>query len=509
MKRLTTLSLIAVAAAAMIAVPLGAQTRGGSNSRGGSGGGNARSSGGGRPSSSMSAPSSQTRSSSQSGNTKGLGSVSRSSSSNQSSMRQSAPSTGSSQPARSGSQASRSGSNTRSSSGSGNAVTRQTAPSVGSGTSSSSKSSGNVRQQRIDPPTGNAGSNAQTRQGTGQPARGGSNVDSRSTTGGAVVREGQNTRQEQPRVAMPPKEQPRQDPGQPGGSVNRNQPQPGMSADPDAPRTVRRKEEPPRNFEGGREPREIRMGPGPGRNIERVPPRHRDPMPFGRAVRFWDGGHHYFGYRVSYLPSRYMRVVYYGIPYYLLDGIYYRRYGTYYYISRPPFGVIFDTVLDNLIYSVCNFAYYYDVYNTYRTINENAQTIASQNATIAANNATIAKQNADIALNAERAAKSYKEADRLGLVQSYADAGVEYYYEDGVFFIKDKDGKYVTIVPPAGALVQELPDDYDTITIDGDEYYKVDDTVYRITIIDGSPYFEVLGQLTGKLAEKYDAYNVI
>ena len=509
MKRLTTLTLIAVAAAAMIAVPLGAQTRGGSNSRGGSGGGNARSSGGGRPSSSISAPSSQTRSSSQSGNTKGLGSVSRSN--QNSSVQQSRPSTGSSQPARGGSQASRSGSNTRSSS-SGSAATRQTAPTVGSGNTSGSNNGGAVRQQRNDPPAVSSGSNDRTRQSAGQPARGGSNVDSRNTTGGAVVREARPRTETQPRQEVQSRqEQPqnRQDPGQPGGSINRNQPQPGMSADPDAPRTVRRKEEPPRNVEGGREPREIRMKPGPGRDIERIPPRHRDPMPFGRAVRFWDGGHHYFGYRVSYLPSRYTRVVYYGIPYYLLDGIYYRRYGTYYYVSRPPFGVIFDTVLDNLIYSVCNFAYYYDVYNTYRTINENAQTIASQNATIAANNATIAKQNADIALNAERAAKSYKEADKLGLVQSYADAGVEYYYEDGVFFIKDKNGKYVTIVPPAGALVQELPDDYDTVTLNGDEYYKVDDTVYKITIIDGSPYFEVLGQLTGDLAEKYNTYNVI
>ncbi len=502
MKRLTTLSLIAVAVAAMIAVPVGAQTRGGSNSRGGSGGGNARTSGGSRPSSSMSAPSSQARSSSQSGNTKGLGSVSRSNPSTSTqnhSMQQSRPSTGSSQPARGGSQASRSGSNTRSSSGSGSSASRQSAPSVSSGRTSGSNNGTAIRQQRIDPPAGNSGSNAQTRQGTGQPARGGSNVDSRSTTGGAVVREGQPRQQSQNR----------QDPDQPGGSINRNQPQPGMSTDPDAPRTVRRKEEPPRNFEGGREPREIRMKPGPGRDIERIPPRHRDPMPFGRAVRFWDGGHHYFGYRVSYLPSRYTRVVYYGIPYYLLDGIYYRRYGTYYYVCRPPFGVVFETVLDNLIYSVCNFAYYYDVYNTYRTINENAQTIASQNATIATNNATIARQNADIALNAERAAKSYREADKLGLVQSYADAGVEYFYEDGVFFIKDKDGKYVTIVPPAGALVQELPDDYDTVTLNGDEYYKVDDTVYKITIIDGSPYFEVLGQLTGTLAEKYNSYNTL
>ena len=492
MKRLTTLSLIAVAAAAMIAVPVGAQTRGGSNSRGGSGSGNARSSGS-RPSSSMSAPSSQTRSSSQSGNTKGLGSVSRSTQSNQNhSVQQSRPSTGSSQPARSGSQVSRSGSNSRSSSG--GTATRQSTPSAGSSRSTGSASSGTaVRQQRIDPPAGNSGSDTRTRQGTGQPARGGSNVDSRSTTSGAVVRQGQ----------------PRQNSGQPGGSINRNQPQPGMSTDPDAPRTVRRREEPPRNFEGGREPREIRMHPGPGRNIERILPRHRDPMPFGRAVRFWDGGHHYFGYRVSYLPTRYVRVVYWGVPYYLLDGIYYRRYGTYYYVSRPPFGIAFDPVLDNLVYAVCNFSYYYDVYNTYRTINENARTIASQNATIAANNATIARQNADIALNTERAARSYKEADKLGLVQSYADAGVEYYYEDGVFFIKDKDGKYVTIVPPAGALVQELPDDYETVTLNGDEYYKVDDTVYKLTIIDGSPYFEVLGQLTGDLAEKYNTYNVI
>jgi hypothetical protein len=30
---------------------------------------------------------------------------------------------------------------------------------------------------------------------------------------------------------------------------------------------------------------------------------------------------------------------------------------------------------------------------------------------------------------------------------------------------------------------------------DGNEYYKVDDTVYKITISEGKPYFEVLGQL--------------
>ena len=444
MKRLTTLSLIAVAAAAMIAVPVDAQTRGGSNSRGGSGGGNARNNGGTRPSSSMSAPASQNRSAGQSGNTKGLSSVPRST--------QPAHTPSQQQPKAQPQHPQRTQSQQR---------TEQ----------ERSRSEQRSQMQRTEPRTQ-------------QPPRGGNNAH-----------------RQEPRVEN------RQRPHEPGGSVNRNQPQPGMSVKPDAPRTVRERPGTPRNFEGGREPHHIKMRPGPGHNMERVPPRHRDPMPYGRAVRFWDGGHHYFGYRVSYLPARRTRVVYAGIPYYLLDGIYYRYYGGYYYVSRPPFGIVVDAILDNIVYAACNFAYYYDVANTYRTINENAQTIASQNATIAANNATIAKQNADIALNSERAAQSYKEADRLGLVQSYADAGVEYFYQDGMFFIKGADGKYVTIVPPAGALVSELPDDYDTVTLDGEEYYKVDDTVYKLTIIDGSPYFEVLGQLTGSLAQKYDLYE--
>ena len=391
-------------------------------------------------------------------------------------------------------QVSRSGSNTRSSGSatqarptnpSSGSVSRQTAPTRSSGTT--------VRQQRL-PATGSTGSTGsvsgtQARPSTGQPVRGGSNTRSSNTTSGTVARSRQGN--------------------QPAGSINRNQPQAGMSADRSAPGTVRSRTNAPRNYSGSSAPREVRMRPGPGRNIERIHPRHRDPMPFNRAVRFWDGGHHYFGYRVSYLPARYIREVYWGVPYYILDGIYYRYYGGHYYICRPPFGVYFDPVLDNLVYSVCRFSYYYDVYNTYRTINENAQTIASQNATIAANNATIAQQNAEIALNSERAAKAYQEANKLGLVQGYADASVDYYYEDGVFFTKDKNGKYITIVPPAGALVQELPDDYETITIDGKEYYKVDDTVFQMTIIDGSPYFEVLGQLTGELAEKYNQYNTL
>ena len=63
----------------------------------------------------------------------------------------------------------------------------------------------------------------------------------------------------------------------------------------------------------------------------------------------------------------------------------------------------------------------------------------------------------------------------------------------------------MTIVPPAGALIEELPEDYRTVILGGEEYYAVDDTVYRMTVVGGSPYFEVLGQMTGSLAGQFPA----
>lgn len=87
------------------------------------------------------------------------------------------------------------------------------------------------------------------------------------------------------------------------------------------------------------------------------------------------------------------------------------------------------------------------------------------------------------------------EANGLRLSHSYVSADTEYYYQDGVFYIIDAYGQYRTIVPPTGALVQYLPDDYTTFHRSGELFYRVDDTVYALTLIDGNPYFEVLGQL--------------
>lgn len=93
------------------------------------------------------------------------------------------------------------------------------------------------------------------------------------------------------------------------------------------------------------------------------------------------------------------------------------------------------------------------------------------------------------------AVASYSTYNGLKLTHSYVSNGTEYYYQDGVFYIVDAYGQYRTIIPPTGALVEYLPDDYTTFRRGRDLFYRVDDTVYTLRLIDGQPLFEVLGQL--------------
>ncbi|MCI2107293.1 MAG: DUF6515 family protein [Bacteroidales bacterium] len=266
-----------------------------------------------------------------------------------------------------------------------------------------------------------------------------------------------------------------------------------------------------RSNDGYRQPMERGndfMRIGEDRNVHRIPPRERDFARYDAPCSFWRHEPHYYGYRVDYLPPRYRRVRYWGIDYYCYDGIYYRPYNGIYIVCRPPFGItIAADIIADAVFAPIHFAYYYDSYRTFRAIDANNRVIDEQNRIIAQNNATIAAQNKAFALNSSRASDAHSLADRLGLVQSYAYANQPYYYQDGVFYIEKSNGNYEVIVPPAGALVKDLPDDYDTITLDGNEFYKVDDTVYRLTLVDGSPYLEVLGQMYGSLASKYDYYS--
>lgn len=239
----------------------------------------------------------------------------------------------------------------------------------------------------------------------------------------------------------------------------------------------------------------------------RVPPHERDWIEHDRPHRFYDPGHHYYGYRVHHLPPHHEIRHHWGHQYFFCDGVYYSCVGGVYYVCRPPYGYHFDPALYYYEPLLCRVAYYSYVNHQYNIVNNNYGTIAEQNAIIARNNATIASQQATIAeqqaaiarqqaLQSRLASESYQLALRLGLVQSYAAVGTEYYYDDGVFFVLNASGRYETIVPPAGALVEQLPDDYEIVTLaDGKEYFKVDDTIYRMTVSDGKAYFEVLGQL--------------
>lgn len=165
-------------------------------------------------------------------------------------------------------------------------------------------------------------------------------------------------------------------------------------------------------------------------------------------------------------------------------------------IFRPYYGtVIAHNIASTMAWTAVRLAYYSSVVRTYNLISENNAYIAEQNAIIAQNNALIAAQNQAIAQSDALAQSAYNKAQRLGLVQSYAAADMEYFYQNGVFYVLDADGQYRVIVPPAGALVDELPDDMEKIRIDGEVYYQVDDTIYEQVKIDGQKYYEVIGQL--------------
>ena len=165
-------------------------------------------------------------------------------------------------------------------------------------------------------------------------------------------------------------------------------------------------------------------------------------------------------------------------------------------IIRPYYGtVIAHKIAAEMTWTAVRLAYFSSVARTYSQISENNAYIAEQNAIIAQNNAIIAAQNQAIANSDALAQTAYNKAQRLGLVQSYAAADMEYYYQNGVFYVLDADGQYRVILPPAGAIVEELPDDMKKIRLDGEVYYQVDDTIYQQVKIDGLKYYEVLGQL--------------
>ncbi|MBO6068978.1 MAG: hypothetical protein J6T49_01435 [Bacteroidales bacterium] len=117
---------------------------------------------------------------------------------------------------------------------------------------------------------------------------------------------------------------------------------------------------------------------------------------------------------------------------------------------------------------------------------------------------TIAKINAinNAIIRAERAARlatrysvvinrTYVPRTYATIIETVRD-DIDYYYKDGVFYIIGANGDYYVIEPPIGALVEAIPSDYERVVIDDEIFYKVDDTLYKVTIVEGIPYFEVV-----------------
>lgn len=378
----------------------------------------------------------------------------------------SSPSHSSSSVSRSSGSVSRGSSVSRSS---GSSQTRSSSPQVSRSTASGTqRSSGSVSrsssQTRSTVPQASRSTAAQS-SSTHRSA----GTASRSTTGSSVSRSGVQTRTVTP--------------GRPAGTVNGR---PGGTSRGNA--GVRPAGSHLDN-RGTIRPVERRAG-GP-----RIAPRDRGFIDHHAPACFYHHGPHYYGYHIHALPPHCHTHWYWGREYYFCDGLYYRYWDNYYHVCRPPYGILFDRALYNIDLVLCDIAFYSTVYRVYDAINDNNRTIQEQNEIIARNNATIAQQNSAIAKNNVIADESYQLAQRLGLVQSYADANTKYYYDDGIFFTLDKSGQYVTIVPPAGAVITELPDDYDIVNLGGENYYKVDDTIYRVVINNGKACFEVLGQL--------------
>ncbi len=193
--------------------------------------------------------------------------------------------------------------------------------------------------------------------------------------------------------------------------------------------------------------------------------RHK-PMPSHRY------GDHYFGYRLRTLPRGYVTMRIGGLDYYYYDGIYYRPYllGGY-YVCRPPRGTSIASTLFNVALTAV-------AINTIRDEIQRARRAAALSTVYGNANTGYVIRTSD----------DYYNTNLLN------QANQEYYYQDGVFYIL-QNGQYYVIEAPIGALVTEIPADYEEIELDGRTYYQVEDTIYKTTVIDGALYFEVVCNL--------------
>jgi hypothetical protein len=125
-----------------------------------------------------------------------------------------------------------------------------------------------------------------------------------------------------------------------------------------------------------------------------------------------------------------------GYDYYFWNGIWYRGYGNYYGISRPPIGTL---IARNLISSILYAVDYVDTYYY-----------------------------------------GYRQP-------YYVDAYGNYYTPVNSYYMR-------VVNAPTGSVLYDLPNDYQELNYDGQIYYVVGSTIYEYVYInDNSYYFRAVG----------------
>ena len=151
------------------------------------------------------------------------------------------------------------------------------------------------------------------------------------------------------------------------------------------------------------------------------PPRPRGPEfsrpflePRHAPIPSYRYGNHYFGHRLNVLPRGYVTMRIGGLDYYYYDGIYYRPYRLGgYYVVRPPRGTAIASTLFNVALTAI-------AINTIRNEVERAQRAAELSRVYSTRNTGYVVRTSD----------DYYNANLLGQTNQ------DYYYQDGVFYIR-------------------------------------------------------------------------
>ena len=394
-------------------------------------------------------------------------------------------------PVRSGSSTQTSGSATRTSSSTATSTTRPSGTSTAT-TTSTTRTSGTT--STTTRPSGTSTATTATQTSTGTPTR----PSNTSQTSGTAVRTGSSTTSTAQTATTKPATTTTQSTSQSATASNQS----GSAVRSNSNVTVKTQNtgRPERNETYTDRGGNFRYGGannmqiyGDNRDVQRTHPMDRPPVPYSAPAPCYAKKPHYYGYTLAAMPHGYVVKTYWGREFISYNNVWYTRVGNVYRVCRPPYGTEVRFGLCKHGLTSVRFSYYNSIDRAYSAINQNYAIIAEQNRIIAQNNAIIAQQNARLALNNTSATAAYLLAAQLGLIQSYGSATTNYFYQDGVFYTGT--GRYLkTVMPPAGAIIASLPEDYIIVSYGGDPFYRVENTLYRQFVVDGAPYFEVLGQ---------------